>query len=856
MDFFKKLFLTPEEAPTIKEKGLTENPEAPKAHLTRDELWHQLTICMSRVFLEDPGNHSLQRELAQLTSLRQIDNRILEIEGVLTHTNHALHQEVMQHYDKLGNLYTVKGMENISETAGLLVEAGNTAEAAKHGLLSLETSLLNSSFSIVKQHRRLLNLRQLKTELDYFAGICSSAVLSIKRELAHGDFYAALQLCISAENQLSEQDKEKFCALSQIGASTQENKAQILNCMQEGLALIPQCFEATLYERLVLGYSAALSADEVARKVHGAFLKSITKELKAALQQPLGANKAEDPLRSLTPQQFFESSQLIFKSFTNIMHNSHLLSKWHEEGDSGREGAFPVMRLSQDSSTIYAFCSKVKHDLLRNRKYIWDKMQKRVAATITGYPLFSLLKRSDVPQLLSWLNSFIMLGEEFSGNWSAELRAELLVKCQEHFTQFNTHEWSCVSELLDSEQWDRLPIPQDFDLTHSFVKGLRSESLEKPHATFSALVLHSRFEPLEHSHSPTHCTAEVPVISTVGMNIIKVAGKYMELLQALSPIAFEIFVALSKLVDFFIYWVILAFSDEAPLELLAVDCSWREFTVQDFDSAQFQSQFASIANFIAKTHDLMDSEKLPGCSSHEFPQFVVAVESIRQVLKTLKLARPVLEASLIPEHMRYVRSFFKKARGILRELSSFLAETFVPGLLNVDWLGTTVLSLQWNELLDDTNDYIHRLIHLYEDLSDRMDSMAGGSIPRELQQKYLTLAVAHGLKQLVAAFSLVPKCSAQGRAQMKTDLLGLLEGLAEYVDELPEWHCYQEYIEKWTGNAEVLCKWIAEHTEFPFALQKALLLSAPKVSSLNKRGKQQLLTSIEGHYYSVYSRNN
>ena len=46
-----------------------------------------------------------------------------------------------------------------------------------------------------------------------------------------------------------------------------------------------------------------------------------------------------------------------------------------------------------------------------------------------------------------------------------------------------------------------------------------------------------------------------PVLCTTGLNFIKTAGSYLELMGILTPISFEIFLDLSQLCEFFVIYI-------------------------------------------------------------------------------------------------------------------------------------------------------------------------------------------------------------------------------------------------------------------------------------------------------------
>lgn len=341
-------------------------------------------------------------------------------------------------------------MENISETASLLAESKTIAQGSKQALSALERDLTNSSLEIIKKQTRLLRLQQLKRELDHFTAICMSSTLSIKQALKQGEFYKVIQLCNSVQSQLHEQDIQKFLALTHIHNSTQQKKREAIVRMKEGLSQLSQSFDATLYESILLGYTTLADANEMINVIHNELIGSVFKQIKVAVKYALGENRTaltlEKLLQLLSPTQFLEAARLMFKNLTNIMYNNHLISRWHEE--KGGESAVNT----EDPVRVKEFFTEVKRSLLRNRKHVWGRIQQKVAEVLAQSPQVLQVKHSGLAQLLVWLNTFIEIGEDFSGSPSTELKQEVLKKCQGYFTQFNAQCRSSLKELLQSEQ--------------------------------------------------------------------------------------------------------------------------------------------------------------------------------------------------------------------------------------------------------------------------------------------------------------------------------------------------------------------------------------------------------------------
>ena len=227
---------------------------------------------------------------------------------------------------------------------------------------------------------------------------------------------------------------------------------------------------------------------------------------------------------------------------------------------------------------IMRFYIEVKHNLLKNRKYIWDKIQQNLAKIINESDQILSLKINEIRILLTWLNIFIEIGEDFSGSLCVEFKNSISKKCVSFFNIFHSSTWNRIvyflyRNLIEAEQWTRLPIPKDFDIQIEISKNLNSLSIltaltdtfDEINFTFSKLVFGNPFEkdPSNSSEKSDEDQVKVnfgglkmlensPVLCTAGLNFIRTAGTYLELMGVLTPISFELFLSLSQFYEFFV----------------------------------------------------------------------------------------------------------------------------------------------------------------------------------------------------------------------------------------------------------------------------------------------------------------
>ena len=184
--------------------------------------------------------------------------------------------------------------------------------------------------------------------------------------------------------------------------------------MKTNLRQLALRFDPHVYENILLAYIVSTGYGDVNKLIQSEFMHSISRMIKESLQiaSKRYLESVQDLLKAVNNKEFIEAIRLILKSFTDLMYNHHLISRWHEEKD------FVLTKESitdpdQLKDTI-SFYSEVRRDLLRNRKHIWAKMQEKLTGLLENFQIYQL-KLTELYQVLKWLGILTGIGEDFSG---------------------------------------------------------------------------------------------------------------------------------------------------------------------------------------------------------------------------------------------------------------------------------------------------------------------------------------------------------------------------------------------------------------------------------------------------------
>ena len=91
---------------------------------------------------------------------------------------------------------------------------------------------------------------------------------------------------------------------------------------------------------------------------------------------------------------------------------------------------------------ILQFYTGVKLNLLKNRKYIWEKIQQNLGKIINDSDQIFSLKTNEIRILFSFFNTFIKIGEDFSGSLCTELKNSISIKAVSFFNAFHSGTWN------------------------------------------------------------------------------------------------------------------------------------------------------------------------------------------------------------------------------------------------------------------------------------------------------------------------------------------------------------------------------------------------------------------------------
>jgi len=774
-------------------------------------------------------------------------------------------------------------MENIQTINQLLQESKLLTQEGKDSLEKLKACLTYKSLRLIYLSRKQKRLRHLLQELDSFQSTCEATSLSIKHATQQGNLYQALLLCKSAQEQLRTAETAQYSAIKEIKNQAERKEGEIYMKVKEGLRSVCVNFNEHLYENVLLAYTHISKYSEVSTAIQSEFMHSINRLTKEGIEEALPHDISTMTLETLAHilhgTELLEALRLVLRNLTNLLYNQHLMSRWHEEHDSS-ESPYPVTSSCvfepQKVEELKEFYETIKLDLLRNRKHIWKQIQHKIAGFIQESNHFELLKVDEVNQALGWINTFIEIGEDFSGTPTSELKSAVQNKSMDFLIKFHQTNVNNLVNLIEAELWSRLPTPEGYKIKEVILSYLNyagpilqalSDKFEDFDFSFSSLALGNPFEDFQTSESPEphlswksmEGSYKGPVLCPTALNLIKFMGTYLQLALRLTPVSFQVVKSLIQLVEFFIYAVYKTFiSEDAKTKLKKVACikQFQEEPIEVLHDNYLEYQkYSDLANGIARISGTIESyhQEVFGEKSKSLPEKIVAIESSFHLVDAFSCSTEFLKKVLTDSEMRFVEEFLQRTPKMIHQLEDFMWEEAVQQVINLEGMTKQINDLKWNQKSEENNNYVERLIHKIEDLKSRLEALCHESIPHHLQKQVLGRVAQHVVDFLWETYAKI-NCNQNGREQMKLDLKAFTEGVQELLDKGLEYSVLEEYLDLWKSNPDNIFNWILENTSVPLRLHQALFTSAPSVKSMNKQARKNLQSTIDNHYRDLLSQ--
>ncbi|KAL8602932.1 hypothetical protein ACOMHN_057242 [Nucella lapillus] len=343
-----------------------------------------------------------------------------------------------------------------------------------------------------------------------------------------------------------------------------------------------------------------------------------------------------------------------------------------------------------------------------------------------------------------------------------------------------------------------------------------------------------------------------PIITMTTLNVLRVVGKYLQMISVLQPIAFDVISCMSQLFDYYLYTVF-------------------SFFATDRISAEDRSINSRLGMTLKRIHDSLISDpgvpletdgmrdKVPAATLlsvvdvtspsmlYGLAERTVAVESLVFLASQLEMLEAHLEALIPPNRKAFLQTFYSQTVKMAAELRKAVYRPVSCRAVSYDHVLQQMNNVRWDirEIMSQHNSYVDTLLMSLTELKVKLREVERRiPLPVEASTTLWEHCICLANTTIVEGYSHAKKCSNEGRALMQLDFQQFLTKLDQIIllKPIPERELVEAYIKAYYLPESQLETWVQEHKEYT---NKQLLALVNSVDHLSRKSRQRIISSIE-----------
>ncbi|RMX47301.1 hypothetical protein pdam_00012684 [Pocillopora damicornis] len=268
----------------------------------------------------------------------------------------------------------------------------------------------------------------------------------------------------------------------------------------------------------------------------------------------------------------------------------------------------------------------------------------------------------------------------------------------------------------------------------------------------------SRTDSSAHSRKHQKFLSKVPCTTNTTLNVLRVFGKYMQMMNVLKPIAFDVVICMSQLFDYYLFAVASFFAPEVMVDGSAHGLSIKLRTslkrisdnlIQHLESAEMMSNGSDMKvqhPYLSPLVDLSRVDTMFGLSER-----IIATESLVFLAGQFEFLHPHLE-SMIPANKRaFLSQFYSQTVNTAQELRRPVYRSVGSRVIDYDQTLQLMTGVRWDirDIMSQHNAYVDILVR-YETVSTGQEYSAkqltslvtcgvGSHVTKKGKQKLLSI---------------------------------------------------------------------------------------------------------------------
>ncbi|KAG7501372.1 hypothetical protein JOB18_047835 [Solea senegalensis] len=379
-----------------------------------------------------------------------------------------------------------------------------------------------------------------------------------------------------------------------------------------------------------------------------------------------------------------------------------------------------------------------------------------------------------------------------------------------------------------------------------------------------------------------------PILTNTTLNVIRLVGKYMQMMSILKPIAFDVIHCVSQLFDYYLYAVYTFFGrNDMPVpspslpthggreagtaRVVGPACLY-ESSGLGLISSRLRTTLNRIQESLIDVEALGENagvhgpaedrkEKVPSPhlsqlvvltnsgTLYGLAQRVVATESLVFLAEQFESLQSHLDTMMPAAKKPFLQQFYSQTVSTASELRKPIYWIVAAKAIDYEQMLLMMAGVKWDirEIMSQHNVYVDVLLKEFEQFNKRLGDVSRHvRIPLPVSNVLWEHCIRLANRTLVEGYANVKKCSNEGRALMQLDFQQFLMKLEKLTDlrPIPDKEFVETYIKAYYLTENDMEQFIKNHREYSMK-QLANLVNVCLGSHINKRARQKLLAAID-----------
>ncbi|XP_048057520.1 syndetin isoform X1 [Megalobrama amblycephala] len=381
--------------------------------------------------------------------------------------------------------------------------------------------------------------------------------------------------------------------------------------------------------------------------------------------------------------------------------------------------------------------------------------------------------------------------------------------------------------------------------------------------------------------------ANAPILTNTTLNVIRLVGKYMQMMNILKPIAFDVIHCVSQLFDYYLYAVYTFFGrndmhfqsaslpsqgSQPGVSRQTIPDYWYESSGLGLISSRLRTTLSRIQESLidveaggesAGPHASPEERKEKVPSPHlsqlviltasdtlyGLAERVVATESLVFLAEQFEFLQPHLDTMMPSAKKPFLQQFYSQTVSTASELRKPIYWIVAAKAIDYEQMLLLMAGVKWDikEIMSQHNIYVDVLLKEFEKFNQRLGDVSKiVRIPLPVSNVLWEHCIRLANRTLVEGYANVKKCSNEGRALMQLDFQQFLMKLEKLTDlrPIPDKEFVETYIKAYYLTENDMEQFIKNHREYSMK-QLTNLVTVCLGSHINKKARQKLLAAID-----------